>query len=464
MKSIRVGNAAGFWGDSPAAPKDLVSSGNLDYLTLEYLAELTLSILAHQKKKDPSKGYVTEVPCVVESIQQEFRENGSLRLVTNGGGMNPTACAEQVARVLEHSSDPEMAELGIGVASGDDIFPRLNELIDAGETLANMETGDAISTIRNRIASANVYLGAAGITNCLEQGARIVLTGRVADASLVLGPVQFEHGWSDDDFEKLAMATVAGHLIECGAQVTGGIFSRWTPDLQLGDVGYPIAVIDPSGRGKITKVPGSGGVVSTRTCAEQLVYEIGDPQNYMTPDVIADFSQVRFFQDDPDVVSFEGGTGHQRPEKLKVSIAYYDGFFASGMIVVAGRRAVEKARCAGEMIRQRLARDGIVLDQFHYEVLGSGDSAMGCLPVQFENVEADPWEVVLRVSGRSSHRHHTDRMLRELAPLVTSGPPGVTGYTGARGQSRPVLSFWPALISREHCQISSLVKAAKDWI
>ncbi|MDG2468112.1 MAG: acyclic terpene utilization AtuA family protein, partial [Pirellulaceae bacterium] len=156
MKSIRVGNAAGFWGDSPSAPKDLVSSGNLDYLTLEYLAELTLSILAHQKKKDPSKGYVTEVPCVVESIQQEFRENGSLRLVTNGGGMNPTACAEQVARVLEHSSDPEMAELGIGVASGDDIFPRLNELIDAGETLANMETGDAISTIRNRIASANV--------------------------------------------------------------------------------------------------------------------------------------------------------------------------------------------------------------------------------------------------------------------------------------------------------------------
>lgn len=466
MKTIRIGNAAGFWGDSPSAPRRLVQNGQLDYLTLEYLAELTLSILAHQKKKNPTLGFVTEVPTVVSEIASHFSADQNLKLVTNGGGMNPSECAKAVAQVLNDEREMELGETLIATSCGDDIFPRLDELIATGEQLVNIETGEAISSIRDRIASANVYLGSEGICESLAGGARVVLTGRVADASLIVGPAIHEFGWGRDDYPKLAKATVAGHLIECGAQATGGIYSDWNPEMSLGDIGYPIAVMNESGDCEITKPDGTGGEVSVGTCSEQLVYEIGDPKRYMTPDVIADFSQVKFGQSSKHVVSVTGGMGASRPDQLKVSIAYYDGFIASGMIVVAGRHAAEKATAAARAIQQKLVSDGIELDDFNIELLGMGDSAPGMQSKLSENSvsENTPWEVVLRVTGRSQNRNHTDRMLRELAPLVTSGPPGVTGYTGARGKSMPVLSFWPALISREHVQPKVKIRSAADWL
>lgn len=463
MKTIRIGNAAGFWGDMPSAPQRLVAEGKLDYLTLEYLAELTLSILAHQKRKNPDSGFVTEVPSAIRSLRSHFRDQADFRLVTNGGGMNPAACAMAAAKEFCAADDPSLHSTRIAISSGDDILPRLNELIDAGEPLSNLETGEEFETIRDRIASANVYLGAAGIVEALNQDARVVLTGRVADASLIVGPAAFEFGWSMADYDKLAGATVAGHLIECGAQSTGGIYSDWSPDIDLGTIGYPIAEMQESGNCTITKPPGSGGVVSVGTCSEQLVYEIGDPFRYMTPDVVADFSQVQMKQSGDHRVDVSGGKGTSHPDKLKASIAYYDGFIASGMIVVAGRNAAAKARAAGQAILKRLAADEIYLDDYRVEVFGDGDSAAGVIPRSSNQATIHPWEVVLRVTGRSQNRQITDRLLREIAPLVTNGPPGVTGYTGARGKSLPVLSFWPALVSREHFQPVVETRAASDW-
>ena len=409
---------------------------------------------------------MTEVPTVVSQIASHFSSDQNLKLVTNGGGMNPSVCAKAVAQVLVDDSSPELSQTLIASSGGDDILPRIDELISSGEELINIETGENISLVRDRIASANVYLGAEGIRESLAGGARIVLTGRVADASLIVGPAIHEFGWSFNDFSKLAKATVAGHLIECGAQATGGIYSDWNSEIDLGNIGYPIAVMNESGDCEITKPSGTGGEVNVGTCSEQLVYEIGDPQRYMTPDVVADFSQVKFEQLAKDVVSVTGGDGTSRPDQLKVSIAYYDGFIASGMIVVAGRHAAKKANGAAHAIRKKLEADGIELDEYNIELLGTGDSAPGMQSklAAHSVPESSPWEVVLRVTGRSQNRDHTDRMLREIAPLVTSGPPGVTGYTGARGKSLPVLSFWPALISREHLQAKVEIRSAEEWL
>lgn len=456
MNSIRIGNGAGFWGDSPSAPGELLENGQLDYLTLEYLAELTLSILAHQKRKNPDAGFVTDVPVVATKLAEQRKQGSPTRLVTNGGGMNPAAAARSCARVFMES---DLGSEKIGVATGDDFQDRIDELLAAGESLTNLDTGEEFETVRDRVASANVYLGAQGIVEALNQDSTIVLTGRIADASLVTGPCIHEFGWSFDNLDLLAAATVAGHLIECGAQVTGGFYSDWTPDVDLGNIGYPIAEIDADAKVWITKPDHTGGIVNEATCSEQLIYEIGDPTGYMTPDVIADFSRVSFSQVGPDRVQASGGKANGVPDKLKASIAYYDGFMISSMIVVVGNNAEQKARVAGEAVFQKLKRDGIEFDERRIEVLGAGDSVPGL------NVgPRSPWEVVLRVSARSSRREFTDRLGRELAPLVTSGPPGVTGYTAAKARSIPVLAFWPALVSRDHFAPEVAVKNAQQWL
>lgn len=456
MRSIRIGNGAGFWGDSPAAPREILQTGELDYLTLEYLAELTLSILSHQKQKNPQAGFVPDVARVSKHLAECIQQGARTKLVSNGGGMNPAGCAADVALAI---CEKGLSELKIGVATGDDFASRIGELRSAGVSMENMDTGESFEKIQDRIASANVYLGAAGIVEALDQDATIVLTGRIADASLVTGPCIHEFGWSFSEFDKIAKATVAGHLIECGAQVTGGFYSDWSEEIPLGNVGYPIAIVDENGESRITKPLGSGGVVNEKTCAEQLIYEIGDPEKYGTPDVIADFSMVQFQESAEDEVKVRGGKANGAPDKLKASIAYYDGFMASSMIVVVGPDSVAKARAAGKAVFEKLERDGVVFDETRIEVLGSGDTIPGLALGQ-----GNPWEVVLRLTARSSRREFTDRLGRELAPLVTSGPPGITGYTGSKSRSTPVLSFWPTLIDREHFSTKVEVKAASEWL
>src|SRR5262245_11491397 len=289
MDKVRIGNGCGFWGDNLDAPVRLAERGQLDYLTLEYLAELTMSILALQKQRRPDAGFASDFLDVLERLCPFLQAQPRLRIITNAGGMNPTACAAKARDILDRAG---LKERGIAVFQGDDLLPRLDELLGKGHSLANMDTGQPLSRIRDRVVSANVYLGARPIALALRQGAAIVITGRVADASLTLGPAVHELGWSWGDWDRLAAGTVAGHLIECGAQVTGGLWCNWQEAPDLGNVGYPIAEVKETGVFRITKPEGSGGAVNFETVAEQLLYEVGDPAAYLTPDVVADFTSA----------------------------------------------------------------------------------------------------------------------------------------------------------------------------
>jgi hypothetical protein len=439
--SVRIGNGCGFWGDNRDAPVLLAQSGRLDYLTLEYLAELTMSILALQKQRDPQAGFAGDFLDALERLGPQLRAQPGLKIVTNAGGMNPTACAARARAILEQAG---LADRRVAVVQGDDLLPRLDQLLAEGHPLTNLDTGEPLSTVRPRVVSANAYLGARPIVEALRQGAAVVITGRVADASLTLGPAGHEFGWAWDDWDCLAGATVAGHLIECGAQATGGLWCNWQEAPDLGNVGYPIAVVEADGSLALTKPAGTGGAVNRETVTEQLLYEVGDPAAYLTPDVVADFTSVRLSEAGANVVRVEGARGKPAPTSYKVSIAYRDGFAASGTLVIFGPEdTVAKARRCGEMILERLRRAGAEPEHSNIECLGAGECRV--LP----RTPIRPPEVVLRVSVRDSRRAVVERFTRELAPLVTSGPPGVTGYTGGRPPVREVFAYWPALVAQD---------------
>lgn len=451
---IRIGNGAGFWGDNLDAPRLLAESGQLDYLTLEYLAELTLSILAHLKSRSPDAGFVTDFPVVVNSLLPSLKSQPGLKIVTNGGGMNPGACARAVSAILQTAG---LGDCHVAAVSGDDILFGLDDFLANGEEFRHFDTGLPLGALRSQLASANVYLGAGGIQQALASGARIVITGRVADASLTLGPPLHEFGWAEDDWPRLAAASVAGHLIECGAQATGGMFSAWNPSIALTNVGYPIAELDDQGGLAITKPAGTDGAVTPDTLAEQLIYEIGDPQHYLTPDVDVDFSNVQFTQAGPDRVHVTGAVGRPPPATYKVSMAYRDGYMAVGTLVVYGPDAAGRARQCGEILLKRVQRAGYSLARTNIECLGAGQVTPGI------TVPVEAPEVVLRVTVHDPSREAVERFTREFAPLVASGLPGVTGYTGPRAKPWPVLAYWPTTIGRDRVQAQVQIKSASEW-
>jgi hypothetical protein len=308
--------------------------------------------------------------------------------------------------------------------------------------LANLDTHEPLSRVRSRLVSANAYLGSPPIVEALRRGASIVVTGRVADAALTVAPAAHQFNWAWDDWDRLAAGTVAGHLIECGAQATGGLWSNWQEGGDLAHVGYPIAEISPNGTFTLTKPERSGGAVNRETVAEQLLYEVGDPARYLTPDVTANFTTVTLTETDPDRVRVEGATGTPATDSYKVSVAYRDGYTSSGTLLIAGPDAVTKARACGRMLLERLRRAGVELEHSNVECLGTGDCVPGVLP------PVDPPEVVLRVAVRDARKAHVERFTKEFAPLVTSGPPGVTGYTTGRPAVREVFAYWPALLAK----------------
>jgi hypothetical protein len=431
MKRVRVGNGCGFWGDNLDAPVLLAAAGRLDYLTLEYLAELTMSILAHQKQRNPDAGYATDFLDVLERLCPILKAQPGLKVITNAGGMNPSGCATKARAILDRAG---LAERRIGVVSGDDLMPRLDALLAEGHPLTNLDTGEPLATVRPRLVSANAYLGARPIVEALKQGASVVITGRVADASLTLAPAVHELGWRWDDWNRLSAGTVAGHLIECGAQATGGLWINWEEAPDLANVGYPIAEIDEDGTLRITKPDGSGGAVNIETISEQLLYEVGDPAAYLTPDVVADFTKVELREIGRDLVQIEGAWGKPATDSYKVSCAYRDGWAASGTLLIYGPDAPRKARRCGEMVLERVRRAGWELQHTNIEALGAAG--------------AESAEVVLRVAVRDGRREAVERFTKELAPLVTSGPPGVTGYTTGRPPVREVFAYWPALVAK----------------
>jgi hypothetical protein len=454
-QTLRVGNGAGFWGDNLDAPFLLARNGRLDVLTLEYLAELTLSILAHLRSKDPNAGYVTDFPDLLGRLVPVLADQVGLKIVTNAGGLNPPGLAARCGSILTAAGQEDML---IGIVTGDDVLARISEWTRQGVALNHFETGEPITTVADRLVSANVYLGARPIAEALQNGARFVLTGRVADASLTLGPAVAAFGWSWDDWPRLAGASVAGHLIECGAQATGGLWHRWDEVPDLAGVGYPIAELDADGTAVITKPEGSGGIVTVANVTEQLVYEIDDPSCYRTPEVDVDLTTVRLEQVGPDRVRMTDASGRAPGETLKVSAIYRDGWTASGMIAVAGRGAEAKARAAGRIVLDRVRRAGFDLADSLVECLGAGDVVPGVL-----RPATPPMEVVLRITVRDQRREAVSRFCKELAPLVTAGPPGIAGYATGRPDPRPAFGYFPTLVPRSLVPAIVETRPARDW-
>ena len=439
MKQVlRIGNGQGFWGDSVQTPVRMLQEGPLDYLTMDYLAEVTMSILQKQKNRDPEKGYATDFVRFIDEVLPEIVEK-KVRIIANAGGVNTEACRR---RIFESARRHGLSDLRIGTVSGDDILDRLEELRDAGEEFRHMDTGEGLFDEDREILAANVYLPTDGMVKVLEEGADLVVTGRCTDPGLVLAPLMYEYGWSTPDF--LALGTVAGHILECGAQSTGGNFSRWWEVPDMARIGYPVAEVTPEGGLVITKHEGTGGMVSVATVAEQLVYEMGNPKQFLTPDCVVDFTTIQLEQEGQDRVRVSGVRGSEKTPFLKVSISYLAGYKASGQIVLSGPNALAKARLCASMVWDRLRDAGCSFEETREEFLGSGEVHRGIsVPVE----EAP--EIVLRLGVKDSNRAIVNRFGMEVAPLVTSGPPGVTGFAGGRPKAQEIVAYWPALIRRE---------------
>jgi hypothetical protein len=442
VKTVRIGNGQGFWGDNVDAPVDLLRRGPIDYIGMDYLAEVTLSIMMRQKLKDPTKGYATDFVAFIRRVLPELVDR-KVRVITNAGGLNPAACRQAIFGVARELG---IKGLRVGVVEGDDVLPRLSELVAAGHELRNMETGEPLAPHLARVTSANAYLGAWPVVEALAQDAQIVLCGRVTDTALALAPMIHEHGWGREDWDLLAAGTVAGHIIECGPQCTGGNFSRWWEVPDLWDVGAPIVESTGDGSFVVTKHEGSGGMVTVETVGEQLMYEMGDPTGYITPDVVADFTSIKLAQAGHDRVRVSGIKGRPSTPFLKISASHLGGYKASGQLTISGPRAVDKAKLCGEVIWKRLERAGVTFapEQREVELVGVSACLPGILPAP-----DDPPEVVLRVGVRDDDRARVERFGMELAPLVTAGPPGVTGFAGGRPKPQEVVAYWPALLARE---------------
>jgi hypothetical protein len=438
-RALRIANGQGFWGDSVDAPRRLVEEGPLDYLTLDYLAEVTMSIMQKARQRNPRAGYATDFVDLIRDILPALRKKG-IRVVANAGGVNPDGCRDALVALAREQG---AKGLRIGTVTGDDILPRLDELIQAGVPFVNLDDGRPFSDVRSRVLSANVYISSFPGAEALRRGADIVVSGRSTDPGLVLAPLIAEYGWAPDAWNLLAAGTIAGHILECGAQCTGGNFSRWWEVEGWDRLGYPIAEVAEDGTFVVTKHAGTGGLVSVDTVGEQLVYEMGDPTRYLTPDCVADFTSIRLEAAGKDRVRVSGITGGPATDTYKVSISYLEGYKAVGQLTVSGPDAEAKARICADAIWGRLARTGIVFEQTLTELVGA-DACHGPLT----RGQAKPGEIVLRVGVKDRDRSKVDRFGKELAPLVTTGPPGVTGFAGGRPKATEVLGYWPALIPK----------------
>jgi len=441
---IRIAAGQGFWGDWLEAPYRQVTGGPVDYLMMDYLAEVTMSILQKQKSRDPAIGYATDFVAQMERILPTVIERG-IKVTANAGGVNPRACADAVATATKQLGFE--GKLKIGVVTGDDLLGRLDGLIARGHQLKNLDTGRPLRDVRDRVLSANAYLGAAPVVEALRGGAQVVITGRVTDTGLTLAPLIHAFDWAPDAWDLIAAGTVAGHIIECGAQASGGnCLIDWERIPDLANVGYPIVEARPDGTFDIMKHPGTGGRISVAGVTEQLVYEMGDPHDYITPDGVADFTTIRLAQAGKDRVRVSGIRGKPATDKLKVSIAYFYGYKAVGTLVYAWPDALKKAQAADRILRQRLKDLNLQFEAIHTEFVGA-NATHGALALNALDAAQIP-EVQLRIGVRAPDKAPVDRFTREIAPLILNGPPSVTGFAGGRPKPEEIVAYWPALIDK----------------
>ncbi|MEE8130451.1 MAG: acyclic terpene utilization AtuA family protein [Vicinamibacterales bacterium] len=418
MRTIRIGGGAGYSGDRIEPAVELARYGQLDYLVFECLAERTIALAQRARLTDPSAGYDPLLVERMEAVLPICHDQG-VRIITNMGGANPVAAS---ARVIEVARRHQLNGLTVATVTGDNVL----ELV-RGRDLRLQETGRRVSELGDTLVSANAYLGAEPLVEALSTGASVILTGRVADPSLGLSAQMHAFGWAPDDWEQLGRGTVVGHLIECAGQITGGYFAdpgyKDVPDLAR--LGFPIAEVTDDGVAIITKVSGSGGRVTVQTCTEQLFYEVHQPDRYTTPDTVADFSAVQIADAGPDRVRISGGTGRPRPDTLKVSVGYRDGFVGEGQISYAGPGAVTRARLAGQIVTERLKLTGVETRETRLDLIGV-DSVHGA---RLSGDHPDPYEVRLRVVARTATERDANRVAREVETLLTNGPAGGGGAT-----------------------------------
>ena len=446
--TIRIASGQGFWGDLQRAPIDQARNGPIDYLVMDYLAEVTMSILQKQKLRNPALGYARDFVEVVTELLPDIKEKG-FTIISNAGGVNPLACRDAiVANAKEHG----ITGVKIAVVTGDDLLDDLDALLADGVELKHMETGEPLAPVRDQMVSANAYLGAGPIVEALAQGADVVITGRTTDTGLTLAPMIHEFGWDREDWDKMAAGTVAGHILECGAQSSGGNFTDWQTVPDMARIGFPIVEARPDGTFTVTKHEGTGGLVSRQTVAEQLLYEIGDPKDYITPDCVADFTSIHLDADGANRVRVHGIAGEPDTEFFKVSAAYSDGWKASSTLVYAWPDAAPKARAAAKILKDRLDALGLAFDEYRSELIG-----LNALSERDDATGTDDLdEVMLRVSVRSQDKSAVEQFGREIAPLILTGPSAVTGFAGGRPKPSEVIAYWPALIpkNRVHPEVT----------
>lgn len=450
-KMVRIANGQGFWGDSLLGPIRLVEEGPLDYLTLDYLAEVTMSIMQKMRQRNPESGYATDFVEMLRRILPRCKQKG-IKVVANAGGVNPRGCRDAIRKVVQELG---LKGVKIGIVEGDDILARLPQLMQSGETFANLDSGAAVSTVLDRITSANVYIGAKPIAEALAQGADVVITGRATDPSIALGPLLHEFGWSLDDYDRLAAGTIMGHILECGPQCTGGNYTRWREVKDFARIGWPIAEASEDGTFVVTKHDGTGGLVNVETVTSQLLYEMGDPRRYLGPDCIADFTTINLAQDGVDRVRVSGIKGAPPTPTYKVSMSYANGYKIAGMLVVTGPDAVEKAKICADVVFKRMAMYGLKIpeaDRF-VELVGTNVCYQGIVPPPDQ-----PSEVILRIGAKGQDKKMLDFLGRELAPLVTGGPPGITGFAAGRPGASEIVGYWPALIDKRKVSTSVTVE------
>lgn len=450
MKKVRIGGGQGFWGDSNDAAIHMMKHGDLDYMACDYLAELTLSIMARQKAKNPQKGYATDFLRLFREVAADSRNN-RIGILTNAGGMNIEACAEACRQVCQEQN---IKDYKIGYVLGDDIKERLPELIREGVEFQNLDDSSlSLEDILPNIVNANVYFGQEPIYECLEEGADLVLTGRAADSALFLAPIRKKLGWSTADEDKMARGIMAGHLLECGGQCSGGNFQyNWRSVPDMDTLGFPIAEVSDSYL-HITKAPDCGGMVTEETCKEQFLYEVHDPENYITPDVTVDLSQARIEKLGENLVNIKNLKGKQRPEKLKLSIGYHAGYRVAAYLSFAWPEAYEKAAYAGDILMKKMKRKGLRAEEIRIDYVG-----LNALHLDVADMSADTLEhlneVVLRVAVRTKDKEEAYKLVPEIAPLQLNGPPGAS-FFGGRAKVEEVIGLWPTLVPRDALRLQA---------
>jgi len=454
MKKVSVGSGSAFWGDMLEPAVEMAERSDVQYIGFDHLAELTMALLNRMKLKDPQKGYVPDIISWMKKMLPITTPKG-IKMISNGGGANPLQAAYEVSKIAK---DLGLSGIKIGVVSGDDILPYLDDIRKEGWKFTNMDTGEEdIDRIRGKIVAANVYTGADEIIKELKNGADVVICGRVSDNALYVGPMMYEFGWdfSDEYIDRVAAAVTIGHIIECSACVTGGMSNMWKVSERPWDSGFPILEVYENGEAVVTKTPDSGGIVNTWTVKEHLLYEVIDPSNYLMPDGIADFTRIKLTEEGRNRVRVSNMGGKRRPDTLKVCIGYRDGYIGEGQAMFPWPDALKKAQFAEKWLRKRFEKLGIQFDELRFDYIGINTLHGVAAPIE----DKDFNEVGLRIAAKAKTQEEAEYVRREATHLWTQGPIGVS--FGTPGLVRPVIKLWPALVPREAVKVTSQTMEVK---